>query len=396
MAITTTLAACSQTVALNGPDGAVDAPSTLDDSIRYALSFIAQIRDTYALSSAAIGRNVITNGDMSVSQINGTSLVTPVNGSWPIDMVGFTSSQASKLQVQQASLSKLISLGATHTITWSVLSQYTPLAGDYFIHEMAVEGRDFARFQYGTAHAKTGSLQFKVNASVAGTYSGALINSAFNRSYPFSFTVASNTDTLIQIPNIPGDTGGTWTGATSGIGLKLRFDLGSGTSFKGAAGSWSANNYVGVTGATSLVSQTAGATLTISDIQFEVGTICTQYERMMYEDTIRRCQRYLPYFEVNTVFPAAAIGTTTANVMIPFKIATRSNTTGVQLGAAAGAYAVKSAAGANIFLTAIAWTSSSLSGSLLSVTSNPGLVAGDASTFFGTSGGYIAFTGAQI
>ena len=48
MPITTSLAACSTTVANNGPDGAVDAPSTLDDSIRYSLSFIAQLRDTKA------------------------------------------------------------------------------------------------------------------------------------------------------------------------------------------------------------------------------------------------------------------------------------------------------------------------------------------------------------
>lgn len=44
MAITTTLAACSTNPALNGPDGS-DLPSTLDDAVRYTLSFIAQLRD---------------------------------------------------------------------------------------------------------------------------------------------------------------------------------------------------------------------------------------------------------------------------------------------------------------------------------------------------------------
>ena len=53
MSITTTLAACSTTPANNGPDGAVDPPSTLDDAIRSALSFIAQLRDT----KAALGAN---------------------------------------------------------------------------------------------------------------------------------------------------------------------------------------------------------------------------------------------------------------------------------------------------------------------------------------------------
>lgn len=45
MSINTTLAGLSTNQALNGPDGATDLPSSLDDAIRYALAFIAQIRD---------------------------------------------------------------------------------------------------------------------------------------------------------------------------------------------------------------------------------------------------------------------------------------------------------------------------------------------------------------
>lgn len=48
MAVITTLAACNTNPALNGPDGATDLPSTLDDAIRNALSFIAQLRDGVA------------------------------------------------------------------------------------------------------------------------------------------------------------------------------------------------------------------------------------------------------------------------------------------------------------------------------------------------------------
>ncbi|MDR6538861.1 phage tail protein [Variovorax soli] len=48
MAIVTTLAACNTNQALNGPAG-TDLPSTLDDAIRYALSFIAQLRDGAAI-----------------------------------------------------------------------------------------------------------------------------------------------------------------------------------------------------------------------------------------------------------------------------------------------------------------------------------------------------------
>ena len=70
MPITTSLAACSTTVANNGPDGAVDAPSTLDDSIRYALSFVAQLRDSKldntALSSAT-GASLVGYADVGGS-----------------------------------------------------------------------------------------------------------------------------------------------------------------------------------------------------------------------------------------------------------------------------------------------------------------------------------------
>ena len=48
MAINTTLASCSTTPALNGPAG-TDLPSTLDDALRYALSFIALLRDGAAI-----------------------------------------------------------------------------------------------------------------------------------------------------------------------------------------------------------------------------------------------------------------------------------------------------------------------------------------------------------
>lgn len=61
MAVTTTLASCSTSAGGNGPDGSTDAPSTLDDSIRYALSFIAQIRDAqHEYATVVSGTNTIT------------------------------------------------------------------------------------------------------------------------------------------------------------------------------------------------------------------------------------------------------------------------------------------------------------------------------------------------
>lgn len=58
MSINTTLASCNQNPALNGPDGSTDLPSTLDDAMRYALSFIAQIRDGAAYPTGMLIQTV--------------------------------------------------------------------------------------------------------------------------------------------------------------------------------------------------------------------------------------------------------------------------------------------------------------------------------------------------
>lgn len=53
MSVNTTLAGLSKTASSNGPDGSVDAPSTIDDAMRYALSFIATLRDGKGFTNAA-------------------------------------------------------------------------------------------------------------------------------------------------------------------------------------------------------------------------------------------------------------------------------------------------------------------------------------------------------
>ena len=72
MAVTTTLAACSTTPSANGPDGAVDPPNTLDDAIRYALSFIAQLRDGAGLSTGMVSYFAGNNAPTGWLKLNGS------------------------------------------------------------------------------------------------------------------------------------------------------------------------------------------------------------------------------------------------------------------------------------------------------------------------------------
>ena len=280
-----------------------------------------------------VGRNLIVNGSCAIDQVNSGALITPIDNGYSIDNVAYGLSQASKLQTQQVT-NKLNSLGAVNSLVVSVLAQYTPLATDRFAQSFAIEGVNFARLQYGTANAQAASLQFKVTANVAGTYSGSIRNYAATRSYPFSFTVTTG-DSLVKIESIPGDTGGVWIGATNAGAGYVTFDLGAGVNFKSTAGTWQAGNFIGVTGTTNLVSQVNGSTLSITDVQLEQGTFCTTFERKLYDQDLRECQRYLPTISwVDRIF-GFAYTTTNSVILWPYKVPIRFPLTGIVVSSAA-------------------------------------------------------------
>jgi hypothetical protein len=165
-----------------------------------------------------------------------------------------------------------------------------------------IEGFNTADLSFGTANAKTITLSFQVYSSLTGTFGGALANSAGTRSYPFSYTISSaNTWTTISV-TIAGDTTGTWVGATNGIGLVVRFGLGSGATFSGTSGAWAAANLVQPTGSVSVVG-TNGATFYITGVQLEQNTSATPFERRLYGQELINCQRYFETSYPSTVTP---------------------------------------------------------------------------------------------
>jgi len=256
--------------------------------------------------SSSVMKNRIINGAMVIDQRNAGASVTINSNQYTVDRWRAVQSQTGKYSVQQNAGSVTPPAGYTNYLGVTSLSAYSINATDGFAILQRIEGFNSADLGFGTANAKTVTLSFWVQSSLTGTFGGGLQNSAANRSYPFSYTISSaNTWTQISI-TIPGDTTGTWVGATNGVGLLVQFGLGVGSTYSGTAGSWAGTEYDSATGAVSVVG-TNGATWYITGVQLEVGSSATGYEYRQFQQEFALCQRY---FETTYSY-GTAVGTAT-------------------------------------------------------------------------------------
>jgi hypothetical protein len=254
-----------------------------------------------ALSGA---RNRIINGDMRIDQRNAGASVTPTDGQYTIDRWVNYNSAASKLTAQRNAGSVTPPSGFTNYMGITSSSAYSSLAADYFGLVQFIEGFNTADLDWGTANAKTVALSFWARSSLSGTFGGSIRNSAGNRNYLFSYSISAANTWEYKTISITGDTTGTWL-ADNGIGLRLWFDLGSGSTATGTPGSWGTSSLARPTGAVSVVG-TNGATFYITGVQLEAGSVATPFERRSYGQELALCQRY--YFKTynQSVVPGTA------------------------------------------------------------------------------------------
>lgn len=252
---------------------------------------MSRARDIADLAGSAdagglTGPNLIINGAMTIDQRNGGSSVTPSN-SYTLDRFCTNTSQASKFTVQQDTTAPV---NFVNSLKVTSSSAYTVGSGDVFTVYQNIEGQNISHLNWGSANAQTVTLSFKVRSSLTGTFGGAIVNSAQDRSYPFTYTISTaNTWTDVSI-TVAGDTSGTWL-TTNGIGIRVRFGLGAGSTYSGTAGAWAGANYFSATGAVDVVA-TSGATWYITGVQLEVGDTATPFEHEDYSTTLAKCRRY--------------------------------------------------------------------------------------------------------
>jgi hypothetical protein len=232
-------------------------------------------------------KNRLINGDMQIDQRNNGATVTPSNETvtYITDRFAFIRSSSTSPTLRQIADAPS---GFTNSLLFTnAASGTTP---EYAQVYQNIEGFNSADLSFGTANAQTVTVSFWVKSSLTGTFSVAIRNAAGSRSYVTTYTILAANTWEYKTVTIPGDTTGTWVGATNGIGINLvfRFGASSGTS---STNQWTATGNAFATGSVNVMG-TANATWQLTGVQLEKGSTATSFDVLDYGTELQLCQRY--------------------------------------------------------------------------------------------------------
>ena len=343
-------------------------------------------------------KNRIINGAMTIDQRNaGASVTVASSRNYYLDRFTVFAQTGSKLTIQQNAGSVTPPAGFTNYAGITVSTAVSPLgAGDQYMFEQQIEGYNVADLNFGSANAKTITLSFWVRSSLTGTFAGSISNGAEDRTYPFTYTISSaNTWTQASV-TIAGDTTGTWL-TTNGSGLRLKLNLGTGTTYSGTANAWTSSAYItSVTGTVNLIN-TVNATWYITGVQLEVGSTATSFDYRPYGTELALCQRYLPAYVYASASGSEMIGwarggsaASIATAQIVFPVTARVPPTGISV--TGSSYAVSGLA-----FTTVTFGSSSTNVGQIDLSGGSGMTVFYMYTFTaGATGSKILFTGCEL
>lgn len=238
-------------------------------------------------------RNKIINGHFLWDQRGSGTVWAGASANtqtYTLDRWYYVQTLASKFSLQRQLSGGPSNLPSFIRITSSAST--SPAASAIYLIAQKVEASNMYDTAWGTPSARTMTLSFWVRSSLTGTFGGALFNSNADRNYVFSYTINAANTWEYKTITIPGPTSGTWNLVANTTGLQIYFDLGSGTSMKGAAGSWgTSTNFYGPTGAVNVIG-TSGATWDLTGVQFELGAVATPFELPEHGVQLAQIQRY--------------------------------------------------------------------------------------------------------
>lgn len=279
---------------------------------------VNQTSDTATPSNgSAAAANLILNGAMVISQrgISGTSTADiyttdrfALGHGAPVNAMSWDQSTDAPDNFKY-SLKVTAGTGASASTT------------GYAALRQAVEGQNMAHLGFGTSAAKDITLSFWVKCSLTGTFGVSVRNQAGNRAYGGTYVINSANTWEYKTVAIPADTSGTWP-TDNGVGIMATWDLGAGSNYDIAAGSWTTGSNMFGVESTVKLTETTGATFYITGVCLNVGDQApANYPHRSYGEELALCQRYYQR-KGGGAYEAFGTGsyynTTNTNLYMPF------------------------------------------------------------------------------
>ena len=238
-------------------------------------------------------RNIIINGDMSVSQRSTSASSITSSGYHSIDRFQ-TSASSIGTWTQSQSTDVPTGQGFAKSLKMDCTSaDASPAASDNLIIIQKFEGQNLQYLLKGTSSAKQLTLSFWVKSNKTGTYIAGLHDRDNSRIVSKSYTISSANTWEKKTITFPADTTGAFDNDNAGS-LDIQMWLAAGSDFSGGAlaTTWqSQTNANRAVGQVNLADSTSNEWY-ITGVQLEAGQVASDFEFLPNDVNLKRCQRY--------------------------------------------------------------------------------------------------------
>ena len=235
-------------------------------------------------------RNIIINGDMSVSQ-RSTSKSTSSTGyhtidrwNWQADYGTVTLSQSTDVPTGQ---------GFAKSFKADVTTAGTVGSGGTVVLRQKVEGQNLQYLKKGTSSAESLTCSFWIKSTKTGTYICELFDADNTRQISKAYTVSASDTWEKKIITFAGDTSGAFDNDNANS-LQINWYLSAGSDYTSGTlsttwtASTNANRAVGQVDAQDNTSNN----IYLTGVQLEAGTTASDFEFLPVDCNLQRCKRY--------------------------------------------------------------------------------------------------------
>ena len=250
----------------------------------------AELATAYDSGSSLAFRNRLINGAMTISQRNGTTATAWANA---YDLDRWSTSQVSDAvgTVQQINSGGPAGFPSFRRIAVTTADASLSSTQYQWAAVQNIEGYNVADLAWGTADAKSITIQLAVRSTKAGTFSvGIGVGSPAQYIFQNVTISAANTWETKSVTFL-GNTTTAPVSTTNGNGISLYIVTAAGTAYQGTANAWTTSVHLASSSNSNFL-DTVGTTFDITGVQLEVGSAATPFERRDYGRELQLCQRY--------------------------------------------------------------------------------------------------------